>query len=97
MRSTTSLPLHEGLIVTTDGPEVAVIWTEHSTDNMLGVTTERPWFASHAAWVSEDGNETVVISTGKESTVGTSANTVDVSAISALGVDSLNVPSELDS
>ena len=62
---------------------------------MLRVATVRAWHGSHAAWIIEQGHETVVISTSEKSSIVGSSHTVDMSAICALRVDSLDVPSEL--
>jgi len=90
------LPLHEGLIVTTDGVEVGVASTEHDTDDVLRVTTVGARHATLAARIAEEADETVVITSGEESAVTGCAHRVDVSAIGAGGVDTLGVPSELD-
>lgn len=95
INSSTSLPLHEGLIVTTDGPKVEVVVSEHGTDNMFGMATVRAWSSSHAGRIVEQCHETVVISASKKLAIGGARDTVDVSAICALRVDSLDVPSEL--
>ena len=49
------------------------------------------------ARVSEQSHETIVIAASEELSVVRSTNTVDVSAISSLGVNSLNVPAKFDS
>lgn len=61
---------------------------------MLGVASVHATVVAHAGWVSEKSYETVVVSGSKELAVVGSSNAIDVSAISALGVDSLNVPAE---
>lgn len=61
---------------------------------MLRVTAEASRSALDA-WVSEQVDETVVITSGEELTVRGTNNGVDVSAISARGVDTLGLPLEL--
>lgn len=63
---------------------------------MLGVTAVGAWHMFSAAWVSEQSHKTVVISTSEELAVMRPANAVDVGAISALGIDALDVPAEFD-
>ena len=88
------LPLHEGLIVTTNGEESGVISAEQDTDDVLRVTTVRSWHGLDA-WVVEDVDETVVITGGEELLVSRAADGVDVGAIGALGVDTGGLPEEL--
>ena len=90
-----ALPLHEGLIVATDGEELGVSSTELDTNDVLGVTTERAGEATVSAWVAEEVDETKVVTSGEELTVTGAGNGVDVSAIGALGVDALSLPLEL--
>ena len=63
---------------------------------MLGVTTVRSGSALDAG-VAEQVDETVVITSGEELAIAGASDGVDVSAITALGVDTLGVPRELDS
>jgi len=63
------LPLHEGLIVTTDGVEVGVAGAELDTDDMLGVTTEASWLTTAAARVAEEADKAVIVTSGEESAV----------------------------
>ena len=61
---------------------------------MLGVTTVRSGLALDAG-ISEQVDETVIITGSHELTVVGAGNRVDVSTISAAGVDSLGLPLEL--
>ena len=88
------LPLHEGLIVSTDGEESGVTGAEHDTDDVLGVTSETLGLALDA-WVVEEVDETVVITGGEELFVLGATDGVDVGTIGALGVDTLGLPEEL--
>ena len=88
------LPLHEGLIVTTDGEKSSIVGAEQNTDDVLGVTAVRSGLGSDA-WIVEDVNETIVITSGEEHLVAGANHGVDVSAVSAAGVDTLGLPEEL--
>ena len=94
--SSGALPLHEGLIVATDRVEVAISRAEEDANDVLGVTAVRAGAALDAR-VTEEADETVVITGGEELSVEGGAHGVDVGAISARGVDTLDIPSELDS
>jgi len=91
-----SLPLHEGLIVTTNGVEIGVAIGEHDTDDVLRVTTVASRSALDAG-VSEEVDKTVVIASGEELTVSGAADRVDMGAVSARGVDTGGLPLELAS
>jgi len=86
--------LHEGLIVSTNGVETSVVRGEHGTDDVLGVTTVRSGLATLSARVTEEANETIVITGCQEHTIIGAGNAVDVGTISALGVDALSLPLE---
>ena len=88
------LPLHERLIVAADGEEVCVVIGEHDTDDVLGVTAVAAWLGLDA-WVVEDVDETVVITSGEELLVSGAANGVNVGAVSARWVDTRGLPEEL--
>jgi len=62
---------------------------------VLGVTAVRAGDALDAG-VAEEADETVIVAGGEEHLVVGRGHRVDVSAIAARGVDSLDVPSELD-
>ena len=64
-RCSALLPLHKGLVIATDGVEVAVARSEHNTDNVLGVATVRTGPALDAR-VTEEADEAVVVTGGKE-------------------------------
>ena len=59
------------------------------------MTTVRSGLFTLSAWVTEEANETVVITSGKELSVMGASNAVDVGTIGALGVDTLSLPLEL--
>lgn len=94
--SSGALPLHEGLIVTTNGVEVAVASAEEHADDVLRVAAVRAGLALDDR-VAEEADETVIITGGDKLLVSGGADRVDMGAITARGVDSLDVPSELDS
>jgi len=87
--------LHEGLIVTTHGEEIFVILAEQDSDDMLRVTSKGSWNSSKSARVSEDVDETVVITSSNEHTALGSVNSIDVSTIGSTWEDNFNVPAEL--
>ena len=89
------LPLHEGLIVTTDGEQVSVSGAEKDAGDVLGVTTERSGDTSLEAGVVEEADKTVIVTGGKEHLVIGTADGVDMGAIGASGVDTLGLPEEL--
>ena len=86
--------MHESLIVSTDRVKTGIILGEHDTDDVLGVTTERSGLGLDAG-ISEEVDETVIVTGSEELTVAGASNGVDVSTISAAGVDSLGLPLEL--
>jgi hypothetical protein len=88
------LPLHEGLIVTSNGEEVAVISAESNADDVLGVTSVASGLTLDDG-VAEQVHETVIISGSHELAVSRAANRVDVSSIGSGGVDTLGLPLEL--
>ena len=59
------------------------------------MTAVRSGLSTLSAWVTEEANETVVITSGQELTVIGATNAVDVGAIGALGIDTLSLPLEL--
>lgn len=87
-------PLHEGLIIATDGEKSGVVLAEQNTDNVLGMTAVGSGLGLDA-WVVEYVNETEVITSGKELLVAGAGDGVDVGAISARWVDTLSLPEEL--
>lgn len=91
-----ALPLHEGLIVSTNRVETLVVGGEHGADDVLGVTTVRSGLSTLSAWVTEEANETEVITGGEEHTIVGASDAVDVSTIGARGIDTLSLPAELD-
>ena len=91
-----SLPLHEGLIVSTDGVEMCVVVVaEEDANNVLGVTTVGSGLALDN-WVTEEVHEAVVITSGHEHLVAGASNGVDVGTIGARWVDTLSLPLEFD-
>lgn len=88
-------PLHESLIVSTNREEVCIIAAETDTHHMLGVTSKRDGQVTLAARVAEEVNQTIIITSGYESTIVTPCNMVNMSAICARGEDSINRPTEL--
>ena len=62
---------------------------------MLRVTAVRSGLSTLSAWVTEEANETVVITSGQELTVIGASNAVDVGTIGALGINTLSLPLEL--
>jgi len=92
-----ALPLHEGLIVATNREETLVVGGEHGADDVLGVTTVRSGLSTLSAWVTEEANETEVITSSEELSISGAADAVDVSTIGTLGVDALSLPLELAS
>ena len=59
------LPLHEGLIVTTDREEVFVVSSgEHDTHDVLRVTTEASGETTLSCRVAEQVDKTVVVTGG---------------------------------
>ena len=64
-----SLPLHEGLVVATGRPEELALRAEGDTDNVLGVAAVGAWHAAHESWVSEELDKTVIVSTSDELTI----------------------------
>jgi len=88
------LPLHEGLIVTTDGEETLVASAEHDTDDVLGVTAVASGLAFDAR-VVEEVHETEIVTSGEDLLVVGAANGVDMGAIGASGVDTSGLPEEL--
>lgn len=91
------LPLHEGLIVSTNGVEVTVILGEHDTDDVLGVTAVTAGLAALSARVAEQVDEAEIVSGSQKHAIAGAANGVDVSTIGASGVDTFSGPLELDS
>jgi hypothetical protein len=61
------------------------------------MSTVAAWHSAFTSWVSEEGNETVVITTDEELSIGGSSDTVDVSTIGSSGVDTLSAPLEFHS
>ena len=92
-----SLPLHDGLIISTSGPDILIVIREDTASNMFRMSTVAAWISTFTSWVSEEGNETIVITTGEELSVVRSSDTVDVSTIGSLGVDTLSAPLEFHS
>jgi len=68
---------------------------EANTGDVLGVTSQRSRLSTFSGRVSVDLDETVVITSGDEHTVLGTADTIDVSAVSTAGEDTLNIPREL--
>ena len=62
---------------------------------MLRVTAVRSGLSTLSAWVTEEANETVVITSCQELTVIGASNAVDMGTIGALGIDTLSLPLEL--
>ena len=90
------LPLHKGLIVTSNGEEVAVAKAEHDAGDVLGVTAVRSGYTLDAG-ISEEADETVIVTGSEEHLVIRTADGVDMGAIGATGVDTLRLPKELAS
>ena len=88
------LPLHKGLIVTTNGEEEAVANVEHDAGNVLGVTAVGSG-DTFSAGISEEADETVIVTGSEEHLVIRTADGVDVGAIGTSGVDTLGLPKEL--
>ena len=59
------------------------------------MTAVRSGLSTLSAWVTEEANETVVITSGQELTVIGASNAVDMGTIGALGIDTLSLPLEL--
>lgn len=85
-----SLPLHKGLIVTSYGVEILIILGELNSHDMLGMTSEGNRFVTSPARVSENVDETVVITSGNKSSICREVNSVDVGAVSARGEDAID-------
>jgi len=90
-----SLPLHEGLIVTTDGKDTVSL--EHAVGDVLRVATVGSALASLSDGVTEDTDVAPVIASKDKSAVFIASNSVDLGAILTSGEDAVNVPGELDS
>ena len=90
-----SLPLHEGLIVATNGEEARIVSREHGTDYVLGVTAIRSGLSTLSARITEEVNETVVITSGKEHSIVRASNAINVSTIGARRIDTFSFPLEL--
>ena len=89
------LPLHEGLIITSNGVESGVVTAaEFNTDDVLGVTSVASGLTLDNG-VAEQVHETVIISGSHELAVSRAADGVDVSSIGSGGVDTLGLPLEL--
>ena len=80
--SSGALPLHESLIVATNRVKVAISCAEEDANDVLRVTAVRAGAALDAR-VTEEADETVVITGGEELSVEGGAHGVDVGAISA--------------
>lgn len=93
--SSALLPLHESLIVTTDGEDTVVL--EEAVSNELGVTTVGLALSSLSAGVAEDTDIAPVITGDDEVAALVSTHGVDVRAIGTSGEDTINVPAELNS
>ena len=59
------------------------------------MTAVRSGLSTLSAWVTEEANKTVVITSGQELTVIGASNAVDVGTIGALGINTLSLPLEL--
>lgn len=90
-----SLPLHEGLIVTTDREDA--ISLEDAVGNVLRVTTVGSALSSLSAGVTEDTDVAPIISSEDKSAGLIASNSVDLGAILTSREDAVNVPGELDS
>jgi len=88
------LPLHEGLIVTTDREDALTL--EDEVGHELGVSTEGSGLSSLPDGVAEEADIAPVISSSDEITFRVSSDAVDVSAIGTSGEDTITVPAELD-
>ena len=86
-------PLHDSLIVTSNGPEFASILVELNSYNMLGVTSEASWEASAGGWVVPNADETEVVTGSNELAVLGEVYTVDVGTIDVSWVDTSLGPS----
>jgi len=64
---------------------------------VFGVTSEGAGNSTVSGRVSEELDETVIITASDEVSILGSADTVDVSTISTAGEDTLNIPAELGS
>jgi hypothetical protein len=69
---------------------------EDDVGDVFGVSTVRLRQTSLDARISEDPHQGEVVTGAEEVAIGRSSNSVDVSAILTLGVDTVDVPRELD-
>lgn len=90
-----SLPLHEGLIVTTYREDA--ISLEEAVGNVLRVSTVGSALSSLSDRITEDANIAPIISSEDKSAVLIASNSVDLRAILTSREDAINVPGELDS
>ena len=90
-----SLPLHESLVIASNGEEVSIIAVEGNSHDMLGVTSERNGQVTFSARISEDIDEAIIICDDDQGLILREAHIVDMSAISARREDTINEPSKL--
>ena len=62
---------------------------------MLGVTSETSWGMTDSAWISEELDETIIISTCDQGLNVIKVDSIDVGSICTLWEDTINEPSEL--
>ena len=86
------LPLHQGLVVTTDREKVAVIFVEDRAHDVLRVSTIRAWLGTLTGRISEECDETVIVSTCEKFAVMRSSDTINVGTVSSARVDTFSVP-----
>lgn len=87
-------PLHESLIVTTDGEDAVVL--KEAVSDKLGVTTVGLAFSSLSDGVAEDTDIAPVITSDNKASICVSTYVVDVRTIGTSREDTINVPGELD-
>ena len=84
------LPLHEGLVISSHREDVAASFREGDTYDVLRMAAIRSGNTAISAWVTEQVDETVVVTGCKVLTVWGSSNGVNVSSVSARRVDTLS-------
>lgn len=89
--------MHDGLIISTDAEQVLceVASAEVNSHDMLGVSSETSWHASFSAWVSEDLDEAIIVTSSNQRLVLITVDTIDMGTISSFWEDSVDAPAEL--
>jgi len=74
-----------------------IVSGELDVSDVLRVASVGAWLVSLADWISEESDETEVITAGNKLVIRRAGNGVDVGTISSSWEDTFDVPAELDS